>query len=114
MTVTIRLSYPPSKLGQTRGNWRVKAGLVKKWRTKWGWELKRFQPSLKGKTQFKISFAPPDNRRRDVTNCQMALKHGIDALADIVGLDDSNFTVIWHPDFLKPLPNGAVFVEVLN
>ena len=115
----IKLSYPPSKLGQTNGNWRKKAALVKKWRVLWGTELishRRAFDLSKGHrvTEFRISFAPPDKRRRDVQNCQAAFKAGIDAMAVVIGIDDSKFKIHWMPEFLPMEKDGAVYVEVLG
>ena len=115
----IKLSYPPSKLGQTNGNWRGKAALVKKWRTIWGVELVQYRKSIDPSkfytaTEFRISFAPPDKRRRDVQNCQAAFKAGIDAMAVVIGVDDSKFKIHWVPEFLPMEKGGAVYVEVLG
>ena len=115
----IRLSYPPSKLGQTGGGWRGKAALVKKWRIRWGWEFLQYRvansPSaIDGVTKFKISFAPPDKRRRDIQNCQAAFKAGIDAMSEQIGIDDSKFKIHWTPEFLPMEKGGAVYVEVLG
>jgi hypothetical protein len=79
---------------------------------KWGWEFVRYKAALQNQTRFKISFAPPDKRRRDLHNCQAAFKAGIDALSDVVGIDDSKFRIVWNPDWLAPVEGGAVFIEI--
>lgn len=110
--IQIRCTYPPAKLGQTAGShWRRRAKLIAQWRTLWSWEFYRYRLALQGQARFKISFAPPDKLRRDLHNCQGAFKAGIDALADIVGVDDSKFRIEWSPDWLPSMAGGAVFIE---
>jgi crossover junction endodeoxyribonuclease RusA len=96
-----------------RLHWALKAKVTSKARTTWGWELTRFKASLKGKTEFAITFAPPDKKRRDVDNAIASSKPLLDALADITGIDDSKFKIAWGREFMRPMQGGAVFVEVL-
>jgi crossover junction endodeoxyribonuclease RusA len=88
--------------------------MIKRWRIKWAWEFVRYKSALQNKTHFKISFAPPDKRRRDLQNCSGAFKAGIDALSDVVCIDDSKFRIVWNPDWLAPVEGGAVFIEVME
>ena len=41
----------------------------------------------------RITFFPPDRRRRDMDNMLAAIKAGIDAVASHVGVDDSKWTM---------------------
>jgi len=66
--------------------------------------------AIKGRKAFKITFLPPDNRRRDLDNCVGAFKAGQDALAKMVGIDDSHFDVSYSRG--DPVKGGAVIVEV--
>ena len=40
-----------------------------------------------------FTFYPPSRRRIDLDNCVSRMKAGIDALADILGVDDSRWTM---------------------
>lgn len=46
-----------------------------------------------GTTLFRVrmEFAPPDRRRRDVSNLHAAMKWAIDGIAQAMGVDDSRF-----------------------
>ncbi|MEY2654294.1 MAG: hypothetical protein RLZZ524_1322 [Pseudomonadota bacterium] len=57
-----------------------------------------------------ISFVPPDRRRRDLDNCIAAMKSGLDGLADVLGVDDSRWTLTATLDSSQV--GGFVRVEV--
>ena len=40
----------------------------------------------------RVTFVPPDRRRRDLDNLVAAMKSAMDALADVTGIDDSRWT----------------------
>lgn len=46
-----------------------------------------------GSTLFRVrmEFAPPDRRRRDVSNLHAAMKWALDGIAEAMGVDDSRF-----------------------
>ena len=69
---------------------------------------------LRGKREFRINFAPPDKRRRDLDNIIASLKSCQDALSDAAMVDDSQFKMHWPVEFLPPEKGGAVYVEVLG
>jgi len=41
----------------------------------------------------KVTFFPPDKRRRDLDNMLASLKSGLDGVSDVVGIDDSKWTL---------------------
>lgn len=57
----------------------------------------------------KITFHPPDNRRRDRDNMVAAFKSGQDGIAKIIGVDDH----YWVPTYLwgEPVKFGRVALE---
>ncbi len=40
-----------------------------------------------------ITFYPPSRRRYDLDNCLAAMKSGLDGLCDVVGVDDSTWSL---------------------
>lgn len=40
-----------------------------------------------------LTFVPPNRRPRDLDNCISSMKSGLDALADVLGVDDSRWTL---------------------
>lgn len=64
-----------------------------------------------GYINLKISFYPPDGRRRDLDNCLSSIKAGIDGMAEAWGIDDSRFFYqIVKGEITK---QGAVKVEIV-
>lgn len=58
-----------------------------------------------------MTFHPPDNRRRDVSNLHAAMKAALDGIADAMGIDDSAF--VEHGQRLGELHyGGCVAVRV--
>ncbi|MDF0543357.1 hypothetical protein PX699_13445 [Sphingobium sp. H39-3-25] len=58
-----------------------------------------------------IIFCPPDRRKRDLDGMLSRMKQGLDAVAEAIGVDDSEFRVItigWG-DVVK---HGAVQVMI--
>lgn len=58
----------------------------------------------------KVTFCPPDARRRDLDGMVSSCKAAFDAIADVIGIDDSR----WHWTFERAdqVKGGAVLVEV--
>lgn len=98
--LTFRLPYPPAILNpNARAHHMRLAAEKKKYRTACAWECKAW-----GVNRFKaesiclrLEFYPPDNRRRDRDNVIAAFKAGQDAIADVLGRDDSEFHVTYAP-----------------
>ncbi len=111
----LRLPYPPSKLNPNRKvHHMVRARLTKAYRKECGFEaLAQGLHRMDGDTlSLTITFHPPDKRRRDRDNAITAFKSGQDAIADVTGIDDSQFAVNYTPGFGEPIPGGCVKVEV--
>lgn len=98
--LTFKLPYPPAILNpNARAHHMRLAAEKKKYRTACAWECKAW-----GVNRFKseeiclrLEFYPPDNRRRDRDNIIAAFKAGQDAIADVLGRDDSEFHVTYAP-----------------
>jgi crossover junction endodeoxyribonuclease RusA len=72
---------------------------------------------LKTKTMYdaesiaaRITFFPPDRRRRDMDNMLAAIKSGIDSVAAHIGVDDSKWTMTLA---VSPEPRWRGGVEIL-
>ena len=104
----LELPYPPKELNPNKRLHWAKASKAKKaYRNQVYWmaqgrELKDFK--------LKITFHPPDRRKRDRDNCIAAFKAGQDGLADAWGVDDSIFEITYTP-LGEPVKNGAVIIE---
>lgn len=101
MTVlTFKLPFMPQILNPNARPHRLRlAAEKKKYRAACGWECKAW-----GVNRFKadtihlhIEFHPPNARKRDRDNMIAAFKAGQDAIADILGRDDSEFHVSYAP-----------------
>lgn len=56
-----------------------------------------------------FTFYPPDNRRRDLDAMLSAVKHGIDKLALLIGIDDSLWSI--RIERGEPRKPGEVIVQ---
>ena len=63
-----------------------------------------------GELPVAITFQPPNRRRRDLDGCIAAFKHGADAVAELLGVDDSRFVPTYRMG--AAVPHGAVVFEV--
>lgn len=59
----------------------------------------------------KITFYPPDKRRRDADGMVGSIKAGLDGIADALKVDDYRFRAEYH--FADPEKPGRVEVEIL-
>ena len=57
-----------------------------------------------------ITFQPPDMRRRDTDNMLAAIKSGLDGIADVIGVDDSRWSLTLRRD--APVRGGNVAVQI--
>lgn len=111
----VTLPYPPSGLNpNARLHWAEKRRSSKIYDKECWVQLREFPNALKGKTEFRFTFAPPDNKRRDVQNVVAALKGCVDLIATFTGIDDSKFKIDWPREFLPPVKNGAVYLEIIG
>lgn len=61
--------------------------------------------------KFKVTFHPPDKRKRDRDNIIASFKAGQDGLADAWGIDDNEFEITYALG--EPRKGGAVIVEAI-
>lgn len=114
MKTTITLPWPPRQLSPNarHAHWSTLARAKRRYRSTCA-VLAHFQgartidaPEL----SVSLTFCPPDRRARDMDNCIASLKSGLDGLADILGVDDSRWTLVVSMG--EPTTGGAVLVEV--
>lgn len=106
----IELPFPPATLNPNhRPHWATKARAFKSYKKGCLLILSQYRKQLAGRDRFELRFCPPDNRRRDLDNIVAAFKAGIDALAEISGVDDSRFSLTIAKG--DPRPDGAVVVS---
>lgn len=112
--IRVTLPYPDAKLSpNARVHWADKASKVRAYRQACGYQamaqgLRRIDAES---LSLEIQFCPPDKRRRDRDNAIAAFKHGQDAIADVTGIDDANFTVTYAP-WGNPVPGGQVIITI--
>ena len=112
--------FPPKELNpnvRNKMHWARIHKTTKSYREECYWivikskKVPNYQPSEK-KLKLKITFFPPDRRRRDDDNIIGSFKAGRDGVARAWQIDDYNFRCSYH--FEDPIENGKVVVEVLN
>jgi crossover junction endodeoxyribonuclease RusA len=109
----IELPWPPKELSpNARLHWAKKSKAVKLYRSSCGWIAKQNVPNIPaGNMAVKITFYPPDSRRRDRDNTIASFKAGQDGIADGWGVDDVRFnpvTYAWGPC----VKGGKVIIEI--
>lgn len=89
----IVLPWPPKELSlNARVHPQVRARVGAKYREACFWLTKEAQERLSGdRVHMTITFFQPDRRRRDLDNMLSACKHGLDGVADALGVNDSIF-----------------------
>ena len=111
---TCDLPFPPAKLSpNARLHWAQKAKAVKAYRRDCFVLASPFvngQHRGTGLLPVRITFHPPDKRRRDRDNMIAAFKAGADGIADAIGIDDAR----WSPTYLvgDPVKGGKVTVTI--
>ena len=90
------LPWPHAGLSPNARVHRMKlVSLKRKYRSQCAWEC-QIQNLRKIDAEYlhiTITFHPPDKRRRDLDNMLASIKSGLDGVADIVGVDDSKWTL---------------------
>lgn len=56
-----------------------------------------------------LTFVPPNRRAHDLDNCLASIKAGLDGVADVLGVDDRNWSLTLHK---SDAVGGFVLVEV--
>lgn len=110
--LTLTLPWPPKELSpNTRQHWSKLAKAKRAYRAACAWTAKQQGAGRieAQKLHLTITFVPPNRRAHDLDNCLARLKSGLDGLADVLGVDDKNWTLtISKADAI----GGMVKVEV--
>jgi crossover junction endodeoxyribonuclease RusA len=90
----------------------VKAKAAKRARNDAAWAARAGGLQIIEATALDITavFAPPDRRRRDADGMLSAIKNYLDGIADVVGVDDSKWSISIRRD--EPVKLGAVRIEI--
>lgn len=112
--IEIRFPWPPRELSpNTRhAHWASLARAKRRFRAACGL-LARSQGVGRiesEKIALSLVFRPPNRRARDLDNCIASMKAGLDGLADVLGVDDSRWTLT--ATMGEPAKGGAVEVKV--
>lgn len=93
-----------------RAHWAEKAKRAKAYRTGVAWEAQAagLRAIEAERVHVAVEFMPPDRRARDLDNMLATIKPGLDGIADVIGVDDSKWTLaIKRGD---PVKRGRVVV----
>jgi len=93
---TIELPWPPSKLSRngSQADYSGKARSARQYRSDalvCALRDARGVNVQDGPVMLDMTFCPPDNRRRDLDNLLAMTKQGIDAIAEVLKVDDYSF-----------------------
>jgi crossover junction endodeoxyribonuclease RusA len=115
LTVVLLLDWPVAALWQnSRCHWSRRARATKSAVAASGYLAHSggIRKGTHANARLVWTFIPPDNRRRDVSNCIGALKAHIDGIAEAIGVDDSIILNSWPERFAPAQKGGAIKVEV--
>lgn len=89
-----------------------KAMAAKAYRTQAHWIAKAAQVHApeRGEIVLRVTFNPPDRRRRDLDGMFSAVKAGLDGIADALAADDYRFAFTIRR--AEPVKGGRVLVEI--
>lgn len=110
----LTLPWPPSNLSPNkRQHWAQLAKAKKSYREQC-WALAKNQGAHQiaaEHLEIGLEFVPPSRRKFDLDNLLARMKAGLDGLADVLGVDDSRWSIrIERSDC--PVPPGFVLVTV--
>lgn len=96
LEMTVTLPWPPASLSpNTRQHWRALARAKKAYR-----HVCATQARIQGlrkidatRLNVALLFVPPNRRAFDLDNLLARMKSGLDGLSDVLGVDDSNWTL---------------------
>lgn len=115
--MTITLPWPHKDLSPNARKHRLAvAPLRKKARHEAMWACKAAKMNFAHLSDtglhLRITFNPPDRRKRDLDNMLASLKPALDGIADVIGVDDS----MWGLTLVRGgvVKGGAVVVEVVD
>jgi crossover junction endodeoxyribonuclease RusA len=92
--LTIILPWPPADLSpNSRVHWARLARAKKLYRQTCGWQAKAQGATRMDAAKLEVGlvFVPPSRRAFDLDNCVARMKSGLDALADVLGVDDKHW-----------------------
>ncbi len=114
LIASIELPWPDKRLSpNARTHWAAKAKATKAARNEAAWrtiQAKPSKPEPSAALAIECTFFPPDKRRRDVDGMLSSSKAYFDGIADILGVDDSLWTISMRK--ADPVKGGKVLVEV--
>lgn len=97
MSDLLKLPWPvmPELSPNWRGHWAQKHRAKAQLRLSWAWEAKRQGHGrlVAEALSLHITFVPPDRRHRDLDNLLASIKAGLDGLADVWMVDDSQWSL---------------------
>lgn len=107
----IILPWPTKDLSpNARGHWAIKARAKKAYRADCSAQARSQGMGRMDaeRLHLKITFVPPNRRARDLDNMLASLKSGLDGLCDVLGVDDSK----WSIEISKAEDRIGGFVEI--
>ena len=112
-SLTLTMPWPAKALHpNARPHWAYKARVVRDSREYAAWTARAagYKPA-EGTISVRLTFRPPDKRRRDVDGMLSACKAMLDGIADGIGVDDSVFR-LERPEVGEPVKCGSVSVTL--
>ena len=113
MTVSVTLPWPPAALtpNGAHGHWTAKSKAAREYKLAC-WALCRGLPVLDADAvEVSVIFRPPSARRYDLDNQLARVKHGLDAVAEAIGVDDGRWLSMTLERGAKTT-GGAVVVTI--
>lgn len=113
-SLTFLMPWPASNLSpNARQHWSALARAKKVQRVAWAVHARSQGAGrlLAERAELRLQFHPPTKARRDLDNCLAACKAGLDGLADVLGIDDSQWSI--QIEMAEPVKGGSVRVEVV-
>lgn len=112
---TIILPWPAKELSpNARCHWAAKAKAARAARTAAGWITMaakiRVDVGDNGTVTLKITFQPPDKRKRDLDGMLSSNKSALDGIADALGINDCRFR--FALEIGDPVRGGRVIVRI--
>lgn len=96
MTIELTLPWPPSELSpNARTHWAKLAKAKRAYRAACAWTAKEQGAGRlhADSLHLTLTFHAPTRRAYDLDNALARLKSGLDGLADVLGVDDSRWTL---------------------
>lgn len=96
-SITILMPWPLMRelSPNWRGHWSGKARAKKRLRAAWAASAleQGVRRIVADRLTVRLTFVPPDKRARDLDNLLASCKAGLDGLADVLGVDDSRWSL---------------------